>query len=182
VAALPAILIGLVFGGGDQYLGSRIALGAWASSVSLMSAPWLVLPFLAGTTARRPGRAAAIGTAATAAALAGYFAMTLSPIEGVSSAAAGRALPGLLGSNVAVIAGGAVTAPLYGVLGWRWRCGRRLVPALMVAAALCLEPVARWWAGRASRPALVWQLEVVAGVAAALALVAVRPRPVAGPA
>ena len=176
MGALAAIVIGLVFGGGDQYLGSRIALGVWASSVSLMSAPWLVLPFLAGARAVRPRRAVALGSIVTAAALAGYFAMTLSPFEGVRLATVPGFVPGLLRSELPVIAGAVVTGPLYGYLGWRWRSGRRLGPVAMVAGALCLEPVARLWYGQMSQPALVWQLEIAAGVAAALALLALRPR------
>jgi hypothetical protein len=39
----------MVFGGADQYLGSFSA-HPWASDVSLLSAPWLVLAFLAGGT------------------------------------------------------------------------------------------------------------------------------------
>ena len=170
MGALVAIAAGLVFGAADQYLGSRITLGEWATSVSLMSAPWLVLPFLAGTTRRRPSRAVALGAAVTAAALVGYFAMTLSPFEGVRAAEAPGFLPGLLRSNVRVIAGGALTGPFYGYLGWRWRTGRRLAPALLVAGALCLEPLGRQWYGQMARPALVWQIEVIAGLAAALVL------------
>ena len=83
---LIAILGGFAFGAGDQYLGSLTAgsvLGTWTWTVSGMSAPWLVLPFVAGMTQERARRAMALGLVATMAALAGYFAMSHSPLEGV---------------------------------------------------------------------------------------------------
>ena len=80
-----AIVVGFAFGGADQYLGSLITLGPWTVSVSQMSAPWLILPFAFGYTQRRPGRAALVALVATASALTGYFALTLSPMEGVGS-------------------------------------------------------------------------------------------------
>ena len=61
MAILIAAVAGLLFGGADQYLGSLIELGPWTYSVSAMSAPWLVLPFGAGSTQRRAGRAALLG-------------------------------------------------------------------------------------------------------------------------
>jgi hypothetical protein len=42
MAYLVAVAVGLVFGGGDQYLGSLtpiLALGSWTLAVSGMSAP-----------------------------------------------------------------------------------------------------------------------------------------------
>jgi hypothetical protein len=43
----------------DQYLGSLTGsehtwAAGWSSDVSLLSAPWLILPFLAGATQHRP--------------------------------------------------------------------------------------------------------------------------------
>jgi PPE-repeat protein len=57
VAIALAPLLSAVFGAGDQYLGSLTGSGhgwpvGWSSDVSLLSAPWLVLPFLAGATQR----------------------------------------------------------------------------------------------------------------------------------
>src|SRR6478735_8259834 len=86
MAYLVAVAVGLVFGGGDQYLGSLtpyLTLGTWTLAVSGMSAPWLVLPFVFGWSQVRPGRAMLMGLTATQSALVGYFALTLSPLEGV---------------------------------------------------------------------------------------------------
>jgi hypothetical protein len=65
VAYFVAAAVGLAFGAADQYLGSRSALGPWAWTVSGMSAPWLVLPFVVGMTQERGRRAMALGLVVT---------------------------------------------------------------------------------------------------------------------
>jgi hypothetical protein len=163
-----AMVAGFAFGGADQYLGSLITLGPWTVSVSQMSAPWLILPFAFGYTQLRPGRAALVALVATASALTGYFALTLSPMEGVAPSSIPTSLPGLLGSNLENILGGAITAPLCGLIGQRARAGRWWPGAALVAGALCLEPVARQAAGRLYPPSFVWQAEVGLGLAIAV--------------
>jgi hypothetical protein len=165
VSFVVAIAVGFVFGGADQYLGSIVSLGPWAASVSGMSAPWLVLPFVFGSSQDRAGRAALIGAAATASALIGYFVMTLSPIEGVSLS--GINLIDFVRSQEANIVGGVVTGPLFGWLGWHWRSERSWLSAALVAGALCLEPVARLAVGRLEAPGLVWIAEVAVGISLA---------------
>jgi hypothetical protein len=64
-----------------------------------MSAPWLILPLAFGYTQRQPGRAALAGLLATAAALTGFFAMTLSPVEGVALHDALAGHPGVGGGH-----------------------------------------------------------------------------------
>src|SRR5438477_9320014 len=81
-----ALVLSAVFGAADQYLGSLTGSGhawaaGWSTDISLPSAPWLVLPFVAGATQRSPRRAALLGLACTYAALLGYAVMTLSPVE-----------------------------------------------------------------------------------------------------
>src|SRR5205823_4526706 len=126
------------------YLGSRSALGGWAAAVSGLSAPWLVLPFLAGMTQERARRAMILGLVVTLSALAGYFAMTYSPVENVPIAGF---LPGVVamttsGYNPLWILGGILTGPLYGLLGQRWRVGRSWVSAVLVTVVLTMEPLA----------------------------------------
>jgi hypothetical protein len=153
-----------VFGGVDQYLGSFSA-HPWASDVSLLSAPWLVLAFLAGWTQSEPRRAALLGLACTFAALLGYCVMTLSPVEHAQLTVAG--VEGFVRSSRRVIAGGLFTGPLFGWLGYRWRTGRAWPGAVLVAASVCLEPLARLYAGTGYeiRFRSVWVAEVAAGLA-----------------
>jgi len=167
MAFVVTLVVGLVFGAGDQYLGSLTAanaLGWWSISVSGLSAPWLILPFLVGRMQGRPRRAAVAGLVVTLAALAGFFAMTLSPMEGVHFQVS--ELRGLLGSNRLNEVGGLVMGPLFGWLGYRWRTRRSWIAAALVAGTLCLEPLAVTAAGRgAGRSEFVFAVEVVAGLA-----------------
>lgn len=80
-------LAAFAFGVADRYLGglwSVTHIGLWTVSVSALSAPWLLLPFLDGIRSRDARRGAAAGLVVMLAALRGYFATTLSPVEGVS--------------------------------------------------------------------------------------------------
>ena len=166
MAFLVIVIGGLVFGAGDQYLGTvhaMNAVGLWTESVSVLSAPWLILPFLVGWTQGRPRRAAVTGLVVTLSALAGYFAMTLSPMEGVHFSLV--QLRGLLGTNQLNEIGGLVFGPLFGWLGYRWHAGRSWVAAVLVTGALCLEPLAVTVAGRnVGRSGFVEAFEIVVGV------------------
>ena len=164
MSAAVALLLAFAFGAGDQYLGS-MSWHPWAADVSLLSAPWLVVPFLAGWTQREPRRGALLGLACTIAALAGYGLMTLSPVENAHLNAQ-SALAFTL-SERQVIVGGLLTGPLFGWFGQRWRERRAWVGALLTAAALCLEPLARVPAHRAIRFREVWLAEVAVGLAVA---------------
>ena len=165
----PAILVAAlvaaaVFGAADQYLGSFSA-HPWAADVSLLSAPWLVLAFVAGWTQTGPRRAALVGLACTFAALVGYCLMTLSPVEHAQLSVAG--VEGFVRSNRRTIVGGLFTGPLFGWLGYRWRTGRAWPGAVLMAASVCLEPLARLYAGTgyAIRFRAVWVAEVAVGLA-----------------
>ena len=164
MAFLLAGLCGLAFGALDQYLGSLISLGPWAASVSGLSAPWLVLPFAAGLTQTRPRRAMLAALVAVLAALLGYFAMTVSPFEGVPAARFATSFAAMARTNLPWVIGGFVTAPLFGVLGQRWRVRRWWGSAAMLAGSLCLEPAARWLVGRPPTTTAVWLAEIAAGL------------------
>lgn len=166
VIFVVAALVGLVFGAGDQYLGSlksMVALGPWTVSVSQMSALWLLLPFALGCTQDRPRRAMLLGLVATVSALVGYFAMTLSPMEGVALSSVPAGILPLLRSNLVVIVGGLVSGPGFGLLGQRWRRSRSWASAAFVAGALLLEPLARHIKGQLFGPGWVWAAEVALG-------------------
>lgn len=141
MGVLVALLLSAAFGAADQWFGSLAWWHPWTADVSLLSAPWLVLAFVAGATQRDARRAALLGLGCTVAALVGYFLLTDSPVEGAHYSLAGAR--GFAISEARVILGGVVTGPLFGWLGQRWRRRRALAGALVTAAALCLEPVAR---------------------------------------
>jgi hypothetical protein len=137
-----ALLLSAAFGAFDQYLGSGHVFGiGWATDVSLLSAPWILLPFVAGATQCDPKRAALLGLACTYAALLGYGVMTLSPAEGADFT--WTTVRGFLSSERAVFVGGLATGPLFGWFGQQWWTGKMLGGALLVVAALCFEPFAR---------------------------------------
>jgi hypothetical protein len=174
-----ALVLAAAFGAGDQYLGSLTGSGhawaaGWSSDISLLSAPWLVLPFVAGATQRSARRAGLLGLACTYAALLGYALLTLSPVEGAHVTAA--YVRGFVVSERAVLLGGIVTGPLFGWFGQQWRTRRAIWGALTAAAALCLEPVARRISTVGTRIAYrdVWLAEVAAGLALAAVVLARR--------
>jgi Family of unknown function (DUF6518) len=156
-------LVGLVFGGADQYLGSLFVLGHWASTVSAMSAPWLMLPFAFGASQPRQRPAMLAGLAAVMAALAGYVLMTISPVESVPLSHFPSDLIQLASAQRVNIVGGLVTAPLFGLLGHRWRTERSWASAAALTATFCLEPLARFAVGRLSAPGIVWLVEISLG-------------------
>jgi hypothetical protein len=160
---LAAAVIGFMFGGADQYLGSLIALGLWASTASVVSAPWLVLPFAFGATQTDHRRAMVLGLTAVVSALAGYFALTISPLESVPLSHFPSDLIDLARGQLPNIVGGLVTAPLFGFLGQRWRTERSWISAAALAAAVCFEPLARLAVGRLWSPDGVWLIEIVLG-------------------
>ncbi len=172
MAYLVAVILGLAFGAGDQYLGTLLWIGPWTATAAQVSAPWLILPFVAGLTQERPRRAAVLGLVVTVSALFGYFAMAYSPMEAhpwsLDRFAQGMVAVTTTGYNPAYILVGLVTGPLFGLLGQRWRVRRSWVSAAIVAGALCLEPVARWVSGQLMPPAPVWTIEVVSGAVVAV--------------
>lgn len=168
-----ALLLSAAFGAGDQYLGSGHIWGTgWATDVSLLSAPWLVLAFVAGATQREPRRAALLGLGCTAAALVGYFLLTDSPLENAHYSLANAR--GFFISEHRVLLGAVFTGPLFGWFGQQWRTRRAIAGALVTAAALCLEPLARRASVDPIRYRDVSFAEVAAGLALAAAVLASR--------
>lgn len=165
-----AVVLSAAFGAGDQYLGSLTGSGhawaaGWSADVSLLSAPWLALPFFAGATQREPRRGALLGIACTYAALVGYALMTLSPVENAHLTL--TSARGFLVSERPVFIGGVVTGPLFGWFGQQWRTRRALFGAFVTAATLCFEPLARRASVNPIRFRDVWIAEVAAGLALA---------------
>ncbi len=128
---------------------------------------------LAGAESRR---AAALGLVAVLAGLLGYFMMTVSPFEGVPADRFASALLAMARANRLWVAGGLLTAPLYGLLGRRWRIHRSWGSAAALAGCVCLEPFARWAVGRPPASNAVSLAEVAVGLCLAGYLLASRVR------
>lgn len=126
-------------GAADQYVGSLTRFWALAWEVPALSAPWLLLPFVVGSTQTNLRRAALWGGSGTLAALVGYGVMTISPIEHAHFGL-GNFLA-FVRSNGLWFVGSAVTGPLFGYLGHRWRVARARAAALVIAGAVMLEPL-----------------------------------------
>jgi hypothetical protein len=171
VVAAMTLLLALLFGAVDQYLGSLVThgWGEWTVAISQMSATWLVLPFFAGMTQRTSRRGCWLGLTATYVGLLGYFLMTLSPVECVSLARVD--LFAFVHSQTDLLVGGLVTGPVFGYLGTRWRTARIWWSPMILAICACLEPVARIAVDRLIAGTWVWVTEVAAGLCFALLLV-----------
>lgn len=180
-AVIVALTAAVAFGAFDQYLPEAISvsshLGAYlfVVEVSKMSAPWLVVPFLAGAWQGSPRRAALVGLAATWLAVLAYVLMTVSPMEGVHLTP--RTFAFSLASQWPWFGGGLLSGLLYGWLGHRWRARRSKVAALLAALPILLEPAARWlatWLGLSGTGLLFfrWPLQG-SGVAAEVTELAV---------
>jgi uncharacterized protein DUF6518 len=120
-----------------------------------MSAPWLLVPFLAGAWQGGQRRAALAGLAATWLAVLAYVLMIVSPMEGVHLTP--RTFAFSLASQWPWFAGGLITGPLYGWLGHRWHTRRSPAAALLAALPILLEPAARWLATRLGLSSAGWR-------------------------
>ena len=69
-----------------------------------------------------------------------------------------------------MLLGAVFTGPLFGWFGQQWRTRRAIAGALVTAAALCLEPLARRASVDPIRFRAVWLAEVAAGLALAAAV------------
>jgi hypothetical protein len=158
------VVAGAVLGGADQYAGSLYL--PIATAVSLMSAPWLLLPFCFGCTQVRGRAGGVVGLAVTLAALAGYWAMTVSPVEGVPLSRFSRGFVTVAHSDARLLLAAVIAGPACGLLGQRWRTRRWWVGAVVAAGGLLLEPVTRVM-NLENGPPLAYYLELAAGALAA---------------
>jgi hypothetical protein len=179
---IVVLALACAFGAVDQYLGTFRS--SFLTSVSGMSAPWLLMPFLAGLSQPGPRRAAWTGLAASWLAVLAYVAMVISPMEGTHLGPRPAGVIGswnqlsphlvlaTLGSQWLWFGGGLATGPLYGWLGYRWRTRRSAATALIAALPLVLEPAARWLAGSVGQAYASWLSFQPAGTGPAVAEIA----------
>jgi hypothetical protein len=151
------------FGAVDQYIGSLYS--QFATAVSVMSAPWLLLPFAAGAFQLSWRRAAWLGLASTWLAVAGYVLMIDSPMEGVHLTP--QVLAATTYSQWIWFAGGAVSGPAYAAAGYFWRAHRSWLCAALATLPVLLEPAVHGLGLRPSPDPAAGYAEVAAGLALA---------------
>jgi hypothetical protein len=165
------ILVAVVKG---QDTGVRDALGN-------TSAPWIVLPFLAGTRFARGSRAALAGFAVTLASFLGFY---------VAEAAVLDLGPHPWWDDLRLTAGyvnvyekwGIFSGLVYGTLGWLWAYRSNAVAAVSVGCAFVAEPAivlflsrAGIWPGLLLDYDWMWITEIVLGLAAIAVALTARP-------
>jgi hypothetical protein len=133
------LLAALVKGAGGDGVGTLPTLRI---AVTDLSAPWLLVAFLAGRRATRLAAGALLGFLATMSALLGFYLL----VSLVLAADLGG--DGILGNagqtlwaNRIYLAGGVLTGPLCGALGARWRATRTGSVALVAGVLLAGEPL-----------------------------------------
>ena len=114
-----------------------------------MTAPWLVLPFLADASRARRRSARVLGSAVTLVALAGFLVANAGSVQNFLDSPSTDFLSMLLNSWYL---GAVVSGLAYASLGYRWRVTRSWRPALAVTAPVILEPALRWWLSSQGMP------------------------------
>ena len=171
-ALLFGVLVAVIKG---QDVGVRDALGN-------VSAPWVVVPFLAGMRADRIWRGAVLGIATTLASLIGFY---------VAEAAILDLGPHPWYIDLKLTVGtvniyekwGLVSGSLYGALGALWASRRLIVAPIALGLAFVAEPLivllvvraGLWGGGGLLDHSWMWMAEVLLG-AGAIALVVARAR------
>ena len=105
-----------------------------------LSAPWLLVAFVAGTQAPRLRSAALLWLLATMVALLGFYLLTVLVID-LNAHGFLNELRRELRANRVYLEGGLLTGPSFGIVGWLWRQNRSLRASLLAGALLMGEPL-----------------------------------------
>src|SRR5439155_3928531 len=119
-----------------QDVGVRDALGN-------TSAPWVLVPFVAGTRYRRPWHGALAGLAATMAAFLGFYAAEAAILD-LGPHPWYEDLRLTLGTFNVYEQWGLVSGPAYGALGALWAQRRIIAAPIAVGLAFVAEPLIVW--------------------------------------
>jgi hypothetical protein len=151
-------------------------------SIGNISAPWLLLPYLAGTTVRSPIRGAVLGAAACLTALAGFYVAEAFVLD-LGDHPLLTDLRLTIGAGRYYFIFGVLLGPLFGALGGATYRNRLTVTALVLAFLLVGEPLAvfAWIRSAGVAPAdtgfvaaypALWMGEMVLGVLVCVVLLA----------
>jgi hypothetical protein len=155
------------------------------SAVGNMSAPWIVVPFLAGTLYSRARQAALIGGATTLAAFFGFYTAEAAILD-LGEHPWYVDLKLTLGSGQVYEVWGTPAGVVYGVLGWLWASRSSVAAAVAVGLAFVLEPLIVlalvrtqvWGGGGLFDHPWLWATEIAIGLAViAFVLVKAQARP-----
>jgi hypothetical protein len=113
------------------------AVSQLRSDLGNLSAPWLLVAFLAGTQASRPRWGALLGLAATSVALFGFYLFTSFVVD-LGGHGPLRDFAKELSANRVYLEGGVLTGPLFGAFG-AWARQRRLRTSVVVGALMAGE-------------------------------------------
>lgn len=149
-----------------QDVGVRNALGN-------TSAPWVIVPFLAGTFYSRAWQAALIGVATTLAAFFGFY-LAEAAILDLGAHPWYVDLRLTLGSGHVYEVWGTPVGLLYGLLGWLWASRSSVAAAVAVGFAFVTEPLivfglvraGIWGGGGLLDYPWLWAAEIAVGLAA----------------
>jgi len=149
-----------------------------------LSAPWLLLSFIAGASCTRVRVAAVVGLAAALSALVAFYVAESVVLDlGRHSWLTDLELTARAGRIYYTDA--LVSGPLLGALGGLWAKRRSTLAAVAVALSFAFEPLAVWLyerrlgdtgAGQLMHYPWLWVSEVAFGLAAAVAVLAPRMR------
>lgn len=137
------------------------------------SAPWVVVPFLAGTAFKRLWPAALVGLAATLAAFLGFYLAEAAVLD-LGDHPWYVDLRLTLGSGHMYEQWGLLSGSVYGALGGLWASRRTLVAPIAVGLAFVFEPLivfvlvraGMWGGGGLFDHTWLWMSEVAIGLAA----------------
>jgi hypothetical protein len=153
-AAAFGVVMSLIKGSGG---GARLQFGN-------LSAPWLLVAFVAGSRYCRLGAAAAAGVLATMAALIGFYGDQI-PLTDFSPAS-------IVAPHGVVFAGAVITGLLFGALGFAWAARGSQLALGVLALMFVAEPVAQLGSGEVigSRDPIatywwLWLAEIALGIA-----------------
>jgi hypothetical protein len=158
-----------------QDAGVRDALGN-------LSAPWVLVPFVAGVAVRSLWRGATVGVLVTLVSLLGFYAAEAAILDLGPH-------PWYVDLQLTMVwnvywTWGIVSGLLYGVLGALWSSRRSVAAAVAVGVAFVAEPVIAllvqrtgMWGGELLHYPWIWSAEVLLGLAGmAYAVAKAQPR------